>query len=156
MTLQIGDQAPDFTLYNTEKNQISIADYRGKNIVILFFPMAFTSVCTAELCQTRDDIAYYTGLNAEVFGISVDSIFTLGKFKQDQNLPFHLLSDFNKTTSRAYGSIYENWILGMEGVSKRSAFVIDADGKIVYAEVLESAGDTPNFEAIKAALAAIG
>jgi glutaredoxin-dependent peroxiredoxin len=129
MALQIGDQAPDFTLINTEKKPVSLADYKGKNVVILFFPMAFTSVCTAELCQTRDDIAYYSGLNAEVLGISVDSPFTLEKFKEDQQLPFHLLSDFNKSTSRAYGSIYENWILGLDGVSKRSAFVIDSTGK---------------------------
>jgi glutaredoxin-dependent peroxiredoxin len=155
MALNIGDQAPDFTLINTEKKPISLADYKGKNVVILFFPMAFTSVCTAELCQTRDDIAYYSGLNAEVLGISVDSPFTLEKFKEDQKLPFNLLSDFNKTTSRAYGSIYENWILGLDGVSKRSAFVIDGAGKIVHSEVLESAGDTPSFDAIKSALAAI-
>jgi peroxiredoxin len=155
MSLQIGDQAPDFTLYNTEKKPISLADFKGKNVVILFFPMAFTSVCTAELCQTRDDIAYYTSLNAEILGISVDSPFTLGKFKEEQKLPFHLLSDFNKTTSRAYGSIYDHWILGMEGVSKRSAFVINSVGKIVYAEVLENAGETPSFEAIKKALASI-
>jgi glutaredoxin-dependent peroxiredoxin len=155
MALQIGDKAPDFTLINTEKKPISLADYKGKNVLILFFPMAFTSVCTAELCQTRDDIAYYTGLNAEVLGISVDSPFTLGKFKEDQKLPFHLLSDFNKTASKAYDSFYEHWILGLDGVSKRSAFVIDGEGQIVYAEVLESAGDTPSFEAIKAALASI-
>jgi glutaredoxin-dependent peroxiredoxin len=155
MSLQIGDKAPDFTLINTEKKPISLADYKGKNVVILFFPMAFTSVCTAELCQTRDDIAYYTGLNAEVLGISVDSPFALGKFKEDQKLPFHLLSDFNKTASKAYGSFYEHWILGLDGVSKRSAFVINGEGNIVYSEVLESAGDTPSFEAIKAALAAI-
>jgi glutaredoxin-dependent peroxiredoxin len=155
MALQIGDQAPDFTLINTEKKPVSLADYKGKNVVILFFPMAFTSVCTAELCQTRDDIAYYTGLNAEVLGISVDSPFTLAKFKEEQNLPFHLLSDFNKATSRAYGSIYEHWILGLEGVSKRSAFVIDGVGKIVHLEVLENAGETPSFDAIKSALAKI-
>lgn len=154
MSLQIGDQAPDFTLYNTEKKPISLADFKGKNVVILFFPMAFTRVCTAELCQTRDEITYYTGLNAEVLGISVDSPFTLGKFKEEQNLPFQLLSDFNKTTSRAYGSIYDHWILGMEGVSKRSAFVVNSEGKIVYEEVLENASDTPSFEAIKAALVA--
>lgn len=154
MSLQIGDQAPDFTLYNTEKKPISLADFKGKNVIILFFPMTFTKVCTAELCQTRDEITYYTGLNAEVLGISVDSPFTLGKFKEEQNLPFQLLSDFNKTTSRAYGSIYDHWILGMEGVSKRSAFVVNSEGKIVYEEVLENASDTPSFEAIKAALVA--
>ncbi len=155
MALQIGDLAPSFTLINTEKKPISLADFKGKNVVILFFPMAFTRVCTAELCQTRDDIAYYKGLNAEVLGISVDSPFTLDKFKEDQNLPFQLLSDFNKTASRAYGSLYEQWILGMEGVSKRSSFVIDSGGKIAHIEILENAGDSPNFEAIKSALATV-
>ncbi len=100
MLLQIGNNAPDFTLISTEKKPISLSDFKGKKVVILFFPMAFTSVCTAELCQTRDDIAYYSGLNAEVLGISVDSPFTLKKFKEEQNLPFHLLSDFNKTASK--------------------------------------------------------
>ncbi len=155
MLLQIGNNAPDFTLISTEKKPISLSDFKGKKVVILFFPMAFTSVCTAELCQTRDDIAYYSGLNAEVLGISVDSPFTLKKFKEEQNLPFHLLSDFNKTASKTYGSFYQHWILGLDGVSKRSAFVINEAGEIVYAEVLENAGNTPNFEAIKAALAAI-
>lgn len=155
MSLQIGDLAPDFTLINSEKKPVSLASQKGKNVLLLFFPAAFTSVCTAELCQTRDDIAFYSGVNAEVFGISVDLPFTLEKFKDDQKLPFDLLSDFNKTASRAYGAIYESWILGLEGVSKRSAFVIDKEGKIAYAEVLENAGEVPNFEAIKSALSAL-
>ncbi|MFY7910571.1 MAG: redoxin domain-containing protein, partial [Emticicia sp.] len=79
MALKVGDQAPDFKLFNTDKAEINLADYRGKNVVVLFFPLAFTGVCTAELCQMRDDIATYSGLNAEILGISVDSIFTLGK-----------------------------------------------------------------------------
>lgn len=155
MTLQIGDLAPDFTLINTERKPVSLADYKGKNVLILFFPAAFTSVCTAELCQTRDDIAYYSGFNAEVVGISVDSPFTLRKFKEDQKLPFPLLSDFNKKTSIQYGCLYEHWILGLEGVSKRSAFVVDTEGKIVYTEILENAGETPSFEAIKKVLESI-
>jgi peroxiredoxin len=152
MTLKTGDKAPDFKLYASDKTEISLADYAGRNVVLLFFPQAFTRVCTAELCSTRDDIAFYQGLNAQVFGISVDSIFTLAKFKEDQQLNFPLLSDFNKETSRAYGAIYEDWIMGMKGVSKRSAFVIDKEGVIQYAEVLESAGDLPNFAAIKTTL----
>ena len=96
MAVNVGDQAPDFKLFNTDKAEVNLADYRGKNVVVLFFPLAFTGVCTAELCQMRDDIATYSGLNAEILGISVDSIFTLGKFKEEQNLPFNLLSDFNK------------------------------------------------------------
>ena len=153
MTLKIGDVAPDFTLISTEKTPVSLSDYKGKKVVVLFFPMAFTGVCTTELCSLRDDIATYSSLNAEILAISVDSPFTLGKFKEDQKLPFPLLSDFNKTASTAYGTIYEEFVLGLKGVSKRSAFVVNADGTLAYAEVLESAGDLPNFDNVKAALA---
>ncbi|MFN8429717.1 MAG: redoxin domain-containing protein [Spirosomataceae bacterium] len=153
MALQIGDIAPDFKLYSTEKQEVNLSSYKGKKVVVLFFPMAFTGVCTTELCSLRDDIASYQNLNAEILAISVDSPFTLGKFKEDQKLPFPLLSDFNKEVSAAYGSQYEEFVLGLKGVAKRSAFVIDEEGKIAYAEVLESAGDIPNFENVKAALA---
>jgi peroxiredoxin len=153
MTLKIGDVAPDFTLISTEKTPVSLSDYKGKKVVVLFFPMAFTGVCTTELCSLRDDIATYSSLNAEILAISVDSPFTLGKFKEDQNLPFPLLSDFNKTASTAYCTIYEEFVLGLKGVSKRSAFVVNTDGTLAYAEVLESAGDLPNFDNVKAALA---
>ncbi len=152
MALQTGEIAPNFTLLNTEKKEVSLSDYKGKNVVILFFPLAFTGVCTAELCQMRDDIASYAALNAVVLGISVDSPFTLEKFKAEQALPFDLLSDFNKDVSSSYGALYEQFVLGLKGVSKRSAFVVNSEGVLKYAEVLESAGDLPNFEAIKAAL----
>ncbi|MGL4631771.1 MAG: redoxin domain-containing protein [Leadbetterella sp.] len=153
MALQIGDQAPSFTLYNTEKQEVSLSDYKGKKLVVLFFPLAFTGVCTTELCTMRDDIANYASLGADVVAISVDSLFTLDKFKTENNLNFPLLSDFNKQTSTSYSSIYEDFVLGMKGVSKRSAFVVDTNGKIAYAEVLEDAGQVPNFENVKAALA---
>ncbi len=153
MTLKIGDVAPDFTLVSSDKSQVSLSDYKGKKVVVLFFPMAFTGVCTTELCSLRDDIASYSSLNAEVLAISVDSPFTLGKFKEDQKLPFPLLSDFNKTASAAYGTQYEEFVLGLKGVAKRSAFVVNTDGTLAYAEVLESAGDLPNFDNVKAALA---
>jgi peroxiredoxin len=152
MALQVGDKAPDFKLFNSEKQEVSLSDFKGKNVVVLFFPLAFTSVCTAELCEMRDNIGTYANLNAEILGISVDSLFTLEKFKAEQKLPFNLLSDFNKEVSAAYGSLYENFVLGMKGVSKRSAFVIDSEGTVQYAEVLESAGDVPNFQAVQAAL----
>ena len=155
MSLQVGDKAPDFKLYNSDKQEVSLSDYKGKNVVVLFFPLAFTGVCTAELCEMRDNMAIYANLNAEILAISVDSLFTLEKFKAEQNLPFNLLSDFNKEVSAAYGSLYENFVLGMKGVSKRSAFVVDAAGMIQYAEVLESAGDIPNFTAVQAALAGL-
>lgn len=152
MSNLLGKKAPQFELVDSEKNSVKLSDYEGKNLVILFFPMAFTSVCTAELCGVRDDINNYNKLNAEVIGISVDSPFTLAKFKEDQGLNFKLLSDFNKVVSKEYNSIYENFVLGMQGVSKRSAFVIDKDGIVKYEEVLENAGEVPNLEKVKAVL----
>src|SRR5436190_301345 len=119
MALKKGDQAPSFKLFSSDKKEVALEDYKGKNLVILFFPMAFTSVCTAELCAMRDNIADYNHLNADVVGISVDSPFTLAKFKEEQALNFPLLSDFNKEVSKAYGALYENFVLGMKGVSKR-------------------------------------
>lgn len=152
MSVKVGDKAPVFTLNSADLKPVSLSDYAGKNVVLLFFPMAFTSVCTAELCTMRDDIATYNGLDAEILAVSVDSPFTLGRFKQDQSLNFPLLSDFNKEVSRNYGSLYEEFVLGLRGVSKRSAFVIDKEGTVRYAEVLESAGDVPNFQAIRETL----
>ena len=154
MKLEIGQKAPLFTLTDTDKNEIKLENYKGKNVVLLFFPLAFTSTCTAELCATRDDISTYNNANASVFGISVDSRFTLAKFKEEQKLNFPLLSDFNKDVSAAYGSLYETFI-GMNGVSKRSAFVIDKDGVVRYAEVLEDASKVPDFAAIKKTLSEI-
>lgn len=149
MNVTVGAKAPSFSLVNTEKQTVSLEDYKGQNLVILFFPLAFTSVCTAELCSIRDNIGTYNGLNTAVVGISVDSPFTLGKFKAEQNLNFPLLSDFNKEASQAYGAFYENFVLDLKGVSKRSAFVVDKEGVVRYAQVLESAGDLPDFEAVK-------
>ena len=152
MTIEIGQQAPDFTLYNTEKNKVSLADRRGQNVLILFFPLAFSGVCTAELCSMRDSMAMYNDMNADILGISVDSLFSLNRFKQDNNLQFELLSDFNKEVATLYGCLYESFVFEMRGVARRSAFVIDKEGVVRYAEVLESAGDLPNFEAIQACL----
>ncbi len=155
MKIEAGQLAPLFILHDTDKKEVSLADFKGKNVLLLFFPMAFTGVCTKELCSVRDNIAQYNSANAQVLGISVDSPFTLAKFKEEQGLNFPLLSDFNKEVSTAYGTIYEAFIGWMKGVSKRSAFVIDKEGIIQYAEVLESAGDLPNFEAINSTLASL-
>ncbi len=122
------------------------------DVLILFFPLAFTGVCTEELCSTRDSLSVYEGLNTTVLAISVDSLFSLDQFKKQQNYNFDLLSDFNKTVSKNYGAFYEQFVLGMEGVSKRAAFVVDKEGVIAYAEVLEDAGQQPDFVAIKATL----
>jgi glutaredoxin-dependent peroxiredoxin len=152
MGLKINEEAPLFKLYNTEKKEISLEDQRGKNVVLLFFPLAFTGTCTAELCNIRDNYAIYDSLNAVVFGISVDSLHSLKKFREEQKLNFDLLSDFNKEVSAMYGSLYETFSFGMKGVSKRSAFVIDPKGKIKYAEVLENASEQPDYSKIKASL----
>ncbi len=148
MAITIGQAAPQFSLYDSEKNKVSLSDFAGKSVLLLFFPQSFTGVCTKELCGVRDDISRYSNTKAEVIGISVDSVFTLGKFKEEQQYNFPLLSDFNKEVSTLYDTIYTDWILDMKGVSKRSAFIIDKEGIVSYAEVLESAGDVPNFEAI--------
>ena len=148
MNIEIGQPAPDFTLYDSTKNKITLSDMKGQNVLLLFFPLAFTSTCTAELCSIRDNISFYNNVNAKVFGISVDSLHTLAKYKADQNLNFTLLSDFNKDVSSLYGSIYETFGYNMKGVSKRSAFVIDKDGIVRYTEVLENASEQPNFKNI--------
>lgn len=153
MSLQVGDIAPDFKLKNTELKEVSLGDFKGKKVVLHFFPLAFTGVCTTQLCTMRDNFGYYDGLNAQVLGISVDSPFTLAKFKEDQAYQFPLLSDFNKETAGAYGALYEDF-LGLKGIAKRSAFVIDEEGKVIYAEVLEDAGNLPDFAAINKVVAA--
>ena len=152
MALKTGETAPDFTLYSSEKQQVTLADLRGKNVLLLFFPLAFTSTCTAELCSVRDDLKSYNDVNAIVFGISVDAPQTLARFKEELGLNFTLLSDFNKEVSTAYNAIYEVFSVGLRGVSKRAAFVIDHQGKVRYAEVLENASELPNFDAIRSVL----
>jgi len=153
MSIEKGQKAPDFLLYDTDKNKVGSSDYRGKNVLLLFFPLAFTSTCTKELCSVRDNIALYNNANAVVFGISVDSAFTLKKFKEEQGLNFTLLSDFNKTASKDYGVLYDIFpALEMEGVSKRAAFIIDKDGVIQYAEICPTPPDLPDFAAINSTL----
>ena len=155
MNIQPGQEAPNFTLYDTEKKQVTLTQFRGQHVLILFFPLAFTSVCTAELCSVRDNMKMYEQLQVQPLGISVDSLYSLARYKAEQNLNFPLLSDFNKEASEAYGSLYETFSYGMRSVSKRSAFLIDKNGVVQYAEVLENAGLQPNFEAIKETLTAI-
>jgi glutaredoxin-dependent peroxiredoxin len=152
MQIEVGQQAPDFTLYDSEKKQVTLSELKGQNVLLLFFPLAFTSTCTKELCSIRDNIGWYNNANARVLGISVDSLHTLAKFKEEQKLNFTLLSDFNKDVSTAYDSIYEMFGYNMKGVSKRSAFVIDKEGIIRYVEVLENASEVPHFEAIEQCL----
>ena len=150
--LKPGDKAPDFSVRASDKSQVHLKDFHGKNVVLLFFPLAFTSVCTKELCLMRDSLAEYEQLDTQILAISVDSLYALNKWKQQEGFNFPLLSDFNKTVSKKYDTLYKSFVFEMKGVAKRSAFVIDADGIIRYAEVLENAGEIPNFEAVKKTL----
>jgi peroxiredoxin len=149
----VNHKAPDFTLQNTSGDKVSLSDYKGKkNVVLLFFPLAFTSTCTEELCHTRDNLKIYNSLEAEILGISIDSFFTLKEFKKAQNINFQLLSDFNKEASTDYDVLYEDFF-GMQGVSKRSVFIIDKEGRVVYSEVLDDASDLPDFNELQNRLA---
>jgi peroxiredoxin len=149
---QTGRPAPGFSLYNQDKKEVQLAEQKGHNVVLLFFPLAFTSTCTAELCNIRDNYAKYNGLNATVFGISIDSLHALRKFRTEQNLNFDLLSDFNREASRSYDCLYPTFNPGMKDVSKRSAFVIDKEGILRYREVLENASEQPDYTKIISSL----
>lgn len=152
MALQPGQPAPQFTLVSSDKKEVSLSDFKGKKVILHFFPFAFTSVCTTQLCTMRDNFGYYDGLGAQIIAISVDSPATLAKFKEVNNYQFLLLSDFNKEVSPKYDAFYEIFAMGLKGVSKRAAFVIDEDQNIVFAEVLENAGELPDFNAITEAV----
>jgi peroxiredoxin len=148
MAIQPGQPAPQFTLGSSELKEVSLSDFKGKKVIIHFFPLAFTGTCKQQLCTVRDG---YNDPNIETLAISVDSPFTLAKFKEENNYQFILLSDFNKEVSTAYETIYEQFY-GLKGVAKRAAFVINEDQIITYAEVLEDANDLPDFSAIAEAV----
>ena len=152
MKIKPGQQAPDFSLFDSDKNKVTLSDLKEHNVLLLFFPAAFTGTCTKELCSVRDNINVYNNVSAKVFGISVDMVYSLAKYKEEQKLNFSLLSDFNKEVSAAYGCLYDTFSYEMKGVSKRAAFIIDRNGVVRYAEVLDKATDLPNFEAIQKTL----
>jgi len=156
MSLKVGDVAPDFKLKSHLLEDISLSDYKGKkNVVLLFFPFVNTSVCEKELCSTRDGLSQYESLDAQVLAISVDSPFAQKLWADKFKFDFPLLSDFNKTTINAYGSVHDVFVPGKFdylGVAKRSAFVIDKAGIIQYVEVLDNPGDEPSYEKIQEVL----
>jgi peroxiredoxin len=153
--MNIGDVAPHFALYDTERKKIDLAEYKGHKLIIFFFPAAWTGVCTKEMCTVRDDISFYNSLNTTVIGISVDSPFALKNFKEDFQITYTLLSDFNKDVIRAYGVYREDFVCDMHGVAQRALFIVGSNGTIQYREVLESPGNLPDFEAAKRALETI-
>ena len=148
MALEVGQQAPDFSLKSNKMQDVKLSELRGNKVLLLFVPLAFTGVCTKELCGMRDSLKEYEGLDCKVFGLSTDSPFALDAWAKEQGYQFPLLSDYNRETAREYGALYED-LMGFKGVCKRSAFVIDRDGVLRYAEVLADARNLPNFDAIK-------
>lgn len=156
MPLRVGDPAPDFSLPAAPSpERVTLSSFRGeKNVVVLFIPLAFSAVCTDEMCRLAEDYGRWTGLDAEVLGISVDSPFITRKFAQDMGLPFPILSDFNKEAMTAWDVMYEDFF-GLRGVAKRSAFVVDRDGIVRYAWVTDDSEELPDFDAIREAAEAL-
>lgn len=153
MALAIGSKAPAFKLFNTDRKEVSLSDFAGKTLVINFFPAAFTSVCTEQLCSNRDEMSFYNEIGAAVVGVSVDMPFSLGIFKTQNNINFDLLSDFNKQVIHEYEMYHCNFALGIKGVAKRGVVVIDPAGIVVYSEETANPGAQVNFAALKEALA---
>ena len=151
MSFDVNTPAPDFTLPNQDREAVTLSAQRGHPVVLAFFPAAFSSVCTTELCTFRDRLATLNSVSAQVYGISVDTFFTLKAFQRDQGLTFPLLSDFNKEVIRDYGVFNEDMI-GMKGIAKRAVFVLDKDGVVRHAEVLEDARNEPDYDAAFSAL----
>ena len=154
MTAAVGAQAPDFTLTNQDRQPVTLSAQRGRPVVLAFFPAAFSSVCTKELCTFRDQLGRLNGANAQVYGISVDTFFALKAFQTAQKLTFPLLSDFNKQVIRDYGVFNEDMI-GLKGIAKRAVFVLDKDGVVRYREVLDDARNEPDYAKVKQAVASL-
>jgi peroxiredoxin len=160
MPLAIGIKAPDFTLSTKTADgpkKVKLSDNFGrKNTLLLFFPMAFTGTCTEEMCSTTKELPNYSGMNTTVYGISGDNPFAQEAWAERERIDVTLLSDYEHKVAKEYGVVYDSFLpqinLGMSGVSKRSAFVIDKKGVIQYVESNDDAKQLPNFEKIKAKL----
>ena len=150
--MEKGDKVQNFILQNSNGDKLSLGDIvNDGKALLLFFPLAFSSVCTDEMCTARDNMKMYNSLNVNVVGLSIDSFFVLKAFKKANNINFMLLSDFNKEVSAQFDVLYQDYF-GMKGVSKRAAFVINQDRVVEHAEVLEDSGDLPDFKEIQKAL----
>jgi len=158
MPLKTGDKAPDFKLlsfsHTDEPREYSLSDFAGKsNVVLLFFPQAFTGVCTSEMCTISDNyLNKFTELGLQVFGISVDGTFVQKAFAKNNNINFPLLSDFNKEVIKSYDVVQETFAHGMKNTSKRAVFVIGKDGLVKYTEITENPGVQVNFEKLQEAV----
>jgi len=150
--VEVGDKAPEFTLPSTIGDKIALNGLIGKdNVVLAFYVLDWTPVCTNEMCSFQNELQELEGLNAKVLGISVDSVFSHKEFAKKYGIGFPLLSDFNREVSKKYGVLHEE-IFGLRGVSKRSIFVVDKKGVIRYKWVMEDPKVAPNMEEIKEVL----
>src|SRR5262245_56907730 len=147
MSADVGTPAPDFTLMNQDRQPVTVSAERGHPVVLAFFPAAFSSVCTKELCTFRDSLAALNDLQAQVFGISVDTFFALKAFHDSEKLTFPLLSDFNKEVINSYGVVNPDMI-GLKGIAKRSVFVLDREGIVRHREVLDDARNEPDYQKV--------
>lgn len=156
MALSKGQTAPDFTLFDDTKTARSLSDYRGKNVVLAFYPGAFTGVCDAEMCAFQDALANLKNLNAQVLGISIDLPFTAKVFSEKYHLGFPLLADFNRVVIKQYDILLHNFahIDGLDSCM-RTVYVIDSTGIIRYVEVTENPGIEPNYPALMSAVEAL-
>ena len=156
MAAEVGGKAPDFTLVNGDREPVKLSAQIGSgNIILLFFPGAFSSVCTKEMCTVRDSMSQFGRLGAQVYGISTDTFFTLKAWGDQQKLGFPLLSDYNKEAIRAYDVVNPDMV-GLKNIARRAVIAIDRGGVIRYREVLEDARNEPDFEKLKAALKVLG
>lgn len=156
MPIAVGSKAPDFTLKSKDANGLKditlSANFGKKNTVLLFFPLAFTGVCTQEFCDVTQGISAYGDIGADVIGVSVDSPFAQEAWAQSKNITVPLVSDLNKKTAEAYDVLLPD-LVGIGATAARAAFVIDKNGVVQYAEQTPTPKDLPNFDAIKAKLA---
>jgi len=157
MAINTGDKAPDFTLVSftpsAEPTDITLSSYLGeKNVVLLFFPQAFTGVCTEQICTLNESFNDFEGFNAEILGVSVDGTFVQKAFAKSNGIKYPLLSDFNREVINKYDVVQDTFAHGMKNVAKRCVFVIGKDGIVKYKEITENPGVQVNFEKIKEAV----
>jgi peroxiredoxin len=155
MSVDVGTKAPDFTLMNQDREPVTLSEQKGRPVVLAFFPAAFSPVCTTELCTFRDNLEQLNRVHAQVYGISIDTFWTLKAYQKSQELTFPLLSDFNKDVIGDYG-VFNPDLIGLKGVAKRAVFVIDKDGVVQYSEVLEDARNEPDYGKVMATVASLG
>ena len=156
MAVEVGQAAPDFTLYDTDRKQRSLSDFKGKKVVLAFFPGAFTGVCTTEMCTLRDQIDQFNSMNAQVIGITVDGPFAQKAWTDQNNVTYPFLSDFGREVINQYGVAFPN-LAGVEGyvVANRAVLVLDQEGVVRYKWVAPNPGTEPDYDAVKAAVSSL-